>query len=146
MTDTKLFILAHETARKRACQAVAEAPQGFTVRLSPPVKKRIQEEKYHAQINDIAAQVMFFGRKWPADDVKRILVDDFAEVMRQAGTPLHHDSRVTPSLDGRRIVQLGIQTREFYVAEASAFIEYLNALGAEYEVVWSGAEREMEAV
>lgn len=135
------FILAHDLARRRAMQAVADAPAGHMVVVSEPTKKRIQEEKYHAQIGDIAAQVMFFGRKWPADDVKRILIDDFAEVMRQSGTPLHHDSRVTPSLDGRRIVQLGIQTREFYVKEASAFIEYLNALGAEHSVVWSGSER-----
>jgi len=69
--------------------------------------------------------------------MKRLLIDEFAEEMRLAGTPLHHDGRVTPSLDGRRIVQLGIQSRDFYVKEASQFIEYLYAVGAERNVVWS---------
>lgn len=137
MTDKRKFILAHPEARQRAIHAVSEAPVGFSVTIAPPVKKREQEEKYHAMIGDIAAQVEYAGRKWSADDMKRLLVDEFAEEMRQAGTPLHHDSRVVPSFDGRRIVQLGIQTREFRVKEASDFIEYLFAFGAQHDVVWS---------
>lgn len=138
------FILAHDTARRRAVAAVSDAPAGYMVTVSEPTKKRVQEERYHAMIGDIAKQIQVFGRQWDADDMKRILVDDFAEQMRIAGTPLHHDSRVTPSLDGRRIVQLGIQTREFRVREASAFIEYLFALGAEHGIKWSEPMREAE--
>ena len=138
MTEKRIFILgAHPEARRRAMAYVAEAPDGHLVAVSEPTKKRAQEEKYHAMIGDIARQITHLGRKWDTDDMKRILVDDFAEVMRSAGTPLHHDSRVTPSLDGRRIVQLGIQTREFRVKEAAQFIEYLYALGAEHGVVWT---------
>ena len=54
-----------------------------------------------------------------------------------AGTPLHHDARIVPSFDGRRIVQLGVQSREFYVKEAAAFIEFLYAFGAARDVRWS---------
>ena len=54
-----------------------------------------------------------------------------------AGTPLHHDGRIVPSFDGRRIVQLGIQSRDFYVKEAAAFIEFLYAFGAARGVRWS---------
>ena len=135
------FILAHLTARKRAAQAVAEAPDGHMVVISEPRKRRIQEEKYHAMIGDIARQVEHIGRKWDAEDMKRLLVDEFADEMRAAGTPLHHDGRVIPSLDGRRIVQLGIQTREFTVKEAAQFIEYLLAFGSERNVKWTEPER-----
>ncbi len=62
--------------------------------------------------------------------MKRLLVDEFADEMRLAGTPLHHDGRVIPSFDERRIVQLGVQTTEFYVKEAAQFIEFLYAFGA----------------
>lgn len=96
-------------------------------------------------IGDIARQVEHIGLKWDADDMKRILVDEFAEEMRNAGTPLHHDSRVVPSLDGRRIVQLGIQTREFYVKEAAQFIEFLYAFGADRGVQWSEPRERMAA-
>lgn len=137
MSKKHKFILAHDEARRRALQAVREAPAGFSVVVAPPQKKREQEEKYHAMIADIARQVEYAGRKWDADDMKRLLVDEFAEDMRQAGSPLHHDSRVVPSFDGRRIVQLGVQTRHFYVREASDFIEYLYSFGAQHGVMWS---------
>lgn len=135
---SRSFVLSHDTARRTAA-ACCMLPEyaGYHVRITEPLKNREQEEKYHAMIGDIAKQVEHIGRKWDADDWKRLLVDDFAEEMRMAGTPLHHDGRVTPSLDGRRIVQLGIQTRDFYVKEASQFIEYLYAEGAQYGVVWS---------
>ncbi len=133
----KAVHLVGELQRRTAMSYVADAPLGLMMTLSEPTKKRIQEEKYHAMIGDLAAQIEHLGRKWDADDMKRLLVDDFAEIMRAAGSPLHHDSRVTPSLDGRRIVQLGIQTREFRVKEAAQFIEYLYSIGAERGVVWS---------
>lgn len=133
----RTLILTSPSVRLRAHQAIDEAPEGYMVQISEPAKKRIQEEKYHAQIGDIAKQTTHIGRKWDADDMKRLLVDEFAEEMRLAGTPLHHDGRVIPSLDGKRIVQLGIQTRDFYVKEASQFIEFLYAWGAQRDVVWT---------
>ena len=113
------------------------APDGFMVTISEPTKKRIQEEKYHAMIGDIAKQSLFMGQKCDVDDWKRLLVDAFAKVMRDAGTPLHHDGRVVPSLDFERVVQLGIQTKDFYVKEAADFIEYLYSYGADKGVVWT---------
>ena len=71
--------------------------------------------------------------------MKRILIDEFADEMRSAGTPLHHDGRLIPSENGRRVIQLGIQSRDFRVGEASQFIEFLSAWmvdrGMELEVV-----------
>ena len=123
------------------CKPWLLAGHELMLRVSQILKKREQEEKYHAMIGDIARQVQHAGRFWDADDMKRFLVDDFAEEMRSAGHPLHNDTRVFPSLDGRRIVQLGIQTREFRVAEASAFIEFLYAKGAEHSVQWTEPAR-----
>ena len=134
------FILAHDMARVNAARAVQAAPDGYMVQISEPTKKREQEEKYHAMIGDIAKQCEFMGGKLDADDWKRLLVDMFAKVMRDMGTPLHHDGRVIPSLDYERVVQLGIQTRDFWVREAADFIEYLFSFGAENGVIFSAAE------
>jgi hypothetical protein len=134
------FILAHDMARANAARAVQAAPDGYMVQISEPTKKREQEEKYHAMIGDIAKQCEFMGGKLDADDWKRLLVDMFAKVMRDLGTPLHHDGRVIPSLDYERVVQLGIQTRYFWVREAADFIEYLYAFGAENGVRFTAAE------
>jgi hypothetical protein len=137
MTAKRTFVLAHDQARNNAARFCMEAPAGWMVVMSEPVKRRIQEEKYHAMIADIARQVEHIGRKWDSDDMKRLLIDDFADEMRIAGTPLHHDGRVIPSLDGQRIVQLGIQSRDFYVKEAAQFIEFLYSFGAARGVKFS---------
>mgnify|MGYP000879255670 CR=1 FL=1 len=133
----KTLIITGELARKAACREIMAAPEGHVMRITEPVKKRIQEERYHAMIGDIALQCEFMGKRWDKEDWKRLLIDAFAKAMRDAGTPLHHDGRVVPSLDGERVVQLGIQSRDFWVKEASEFIEYLFAYGAEAGVVWS---------
>lgn len=142
---SRVFILAHDMARANAKRAIDEAPAGHWVKLSEPKKRRIQEEKYHAQIGDIARQTTYAGQKWDADDMKRILVDEFAEEMRLAGTPLHHDGRLIPSENGRRVIQLGIQTSEFYVREACDFITFLYAWGDERGVVWSEPKQRQAA-
>lgn len=139
------FIMVHDTARRNAFKAVESAPFGYMVQISEPQKKRVQEERYHAMIGDIAKQCEFMGGKLDSEDWKRLLVDMFAKVMRELGTPLHHDGRVIPSLDFERVVQLGIQTREFRVAEASNFIEFLFAFGAERDVRWSEPQERMAA-
>ena len=121
-------------SRMTAKVAIDKAPHGYMILITAPKKKRIQEEKYHAMIGEIAKVVPHAGRIWDSEDMKRILIEDFAEEMRNSGTPLHHDIRITPSLDGRRIVSLGIQSSEFLVKEAAQFIEYLYAIGAHNNV------------
>lgn len=135
----QVFRLSHDRARHNAAQFAMKAPDGWMVTYSEPKKKRIQEEKYHAMIGDIAKQTQYIGRSWDVESMKRILIDEFAEEMRLAGTPLHHDGQIIPSENGKRIIQLGIQSRDFYVKEASAFIEFLYAWGVERDVIWSEA-------
>ena len=133
----KTWIITGEVARLAICRAVMSEPEGNAATLEEPKKKRIQEERYHAMIGDISKQCLFMGKKWDSESWKRLLIDAFADVMRKAGTPLHHDGRVVPSLDGERVVQLGIQSRDFYVKEAAEFIEYLACYMAENNVTSS---------
>lgn len=138
MTEPRTFVLRTPAIRERCAAWVrTEAPDDWVIRCRPAAKKREQEEKYHAQIGDIAKQCEHAGRPWDTESWKRLLIDQFADEMRLAGTPLHGDGSVFPSLDGRRIVQLGIQSRGFWVKEACAFIEFLYAFGADRGVVWS---------
>ncbi len=133
----KVFIVAHDMARNGIAAFAKTVPLGWWCVLSEPTKKRIQEEKSHPMIGDIAKHCTFMDRKHDADDWKRLLVEAFAKAMREAGTPVHHDGRVLPSLDFQRVVQLGIQTSEFYVSEAAEFIEFLYAWGADRGVAWT---------
>ena len=137
----KTFILVHEEARRRcAAFAMSKEAENLRVVFQEQKRKDIQSDKFHAQIRDISKQTTYAGKQWDEMDMKRILIDEFAEDMRQAGTPLHHDGRLIPSEDGRRVIQLGIQSSEFYVSEGSAFIEFLYAYGGARGVVWSEKE------
>jgi hypothetical protein len=137
VSDKQIFRLVHATARQMASRAVINAPDGFVCEVKPAPKSRDQEARYHAMIGDIAAQVQILGRLWDREDMKRLLVDQFVRDMQNTGTPLRNSGHVVPSIDGTGIVQLGVQTRGFLKAEASAFIEWLFSFGAEKEVVWT---------
>jgi hypothetical protein len=80
-----------------------------------------QNKKYHAIIAEIAKQAKHMGAHWDAEDFKRLLVDQFATETGLGG------SKLTTSLDGQRIVQLGLQTRKFTKEQGSEFIEWLTA-------------------
>lgn len=140
----RTVILVGPLQRKTAHQYIDEAPDGYVMTLNEPTKRRIQEEKYHAQIGDISRQTTYAGKKWDTEDSKRILIDEFAEAMRLAGTPLHHDGRLIPSENGRRVIQLGIQSRDFYVREAADFITFLSAWGDERDVLWTEPKQAAE--
>jgi len=131
------FFFVHEQARRNAAAFCMEAPDGWMAVFSEPVKKRVQEEKYHAMIGEIAKVMPFMGEMVDIETWKRLLVDAFVRVMREdaRGTgkpdPFNDQGRVVPSLDGSGVVQLGVQTRRFSVAMAAQFIEYLAAFGAQ---------------
>ena len=98
--------------------------------IKPENKSRDQEEKYHAMIGEIAKQAQHLGAKWDAEDWKRLLVDLFA---KEAGL---QGGKIIPSLDSTGIVQLGLQTRNFTKEQANDFITFLEAWGAEHEIIF----------
>lgn len=141
------FVMVHDLARQRAIQAVKEAPEGWEVTVREQTKSRGQEERYHAMIGDIADQWNFLGRKWSHEDMKRLCLDQFrrdtikdadlAEAWKSYGSV-----DMAPSLDGSGVVALGVQSRRFHKKLASAFIEWLFALGAEHGVLWTNEQQE----
>lgn len=138
----KLLVLSNPQARQAACSYVMQAPEGWVVRISEPRKSRDQEEKYHAMIGDIAEQFRFCGRLWDAEDMKRLLIDqfrrdtindsDFRELWAQVAK-----IELAPSLDGSGTVALGVQSRRFPKKLAIAFIDWLFAFGDENDIAWS---------
>jgi hypothetical protein len=126
---------------------VSEAIQSgaLDITVARASKTRAQESRYHAMIGDIFKQVEFrddTGRLLDIDRtwIKAVLIDDFSQEMLISGTPLAKPGRSTMSLDKMRIVQIRPSSSDFRVKEASAFIEYLFAFGAQENVSWSDPE------
>lgn len=95
--------------------------QQFKLVITEMTRSLPQNSLFHAIIGDIAKQTQHFGAHWDTESWKRFLVDQWAQDTR------HEPGRVVPSLDGKRIVQLGRQTRKFTKEEASEFTEWLMA-------------------
>ena len=107
-----------------------QAGKQLTLEIKQSNKSREQEEKYHAMIGEIAKQAQHLGAKWDAESWKRLLVDQFCRDSDiKTGV-------VIPNLSGDGIVQLGFQTRKFTKEQASEFVEWLHAWGAEHGVVY----------
>ena len=107
-----------------------QAGKQLTLEIKQANKSREQEEKYHAMIGDIAKQAQHLGSKWDAESWKRLLVDQFCRDNNiKTGV-------VIPNLSGDGIVQLGFQTRKFTKEQASEFVEWLHAWGAEHGVLY----------
>jgi len=91
----------------------------FTLEVTSETRSQPQNEMYHAIIGQIAKQTSHAGAKWDGESWKRFLIDQWAsETGRSAG-------KVAASLDGQRVVQLGLQSRKFNKADASEFTEWL---------------------
>jgi hypothetical protein len=102
----------------------------LTLEIKDAGKSRDQEKLYHELIGQIAKQAQHMGAKWDAESWKRLLVDSYC---REKGMKT---GAVIPNLSGDGIVQLGQQTRKFTKEQASEFVEWLHAWGAEHGVTF----------
>lgn len=139
---TVLRFTLNAAGKVKAHRAIDAAEDGADMRIGPPKKSRIQEERYHAMIGDIARQWEFCNRLWDAEDMKRLLIDqfrrdtirddDFTDLWKSMG-----QVEMAPAIDGSGVVAMGIQSRRFPKKLATAFIDWLYAFGAERDVVWT---------
>jgi hypothetical protein len=102
-----------------------QAGKKLRLELKRSTRSSDQNAMFHSLIDLIAKQMKAAGSAWSSDDWKRLLIDQWAhETGRKIG-------KVAPSLDGERVVQLGLQSHKFTVEEGSEFIEWLMAWMAE---------------
>jgi len=89
--------------------------------MTPDMKSREQERLYYAIINKIAKQSQLHGSRWSTESWKRYLIDQWAHENGESSSV----SKVMPSIDGLRVVQLGLQSRRFTKEQAVSFTEWL---------------------
>ncbi len=81
----------------------------------------LQNKLLHSIINQIAKQSQLHGSRWSTESWKRYLIDQWAHENGESASV----SKVMPSIDGLRIVQLGLQSRRFTKEQAISFTEWL---------------------
>lgn len=117
--------LASKTQREFCASYVLEAaPDGCVVQFKENTRSLEQNAKLHAMIDDVAAQVTWYGRKLPAWKWKRLFVASLG------------DAEIVPGIDEGSFVPMWRSTTELSVPEARDLIELIYAFGAQHGVVW----------
>lgn len=122
---SEFFRLVHPEARRRAAEACLTAPDGHVVKISQPTRTLEANAAMWASLNDVAAQVVWHGRKLDAESWKHI----FSSSLKKQD--------VVPNLDGTGFVVLGISTSKMTKGEMSDLLDIIHAFGSEHGVTWS---------
>lgn len=116
----RLLILAHAEARRRAEEAVREAPDGWMVEVKPPRRTTLQNSMFHAICQDFEkSRHPWMGEPRTAAGWKRLLVSAHAVATGDG-------AELTVGLEGE-LVDLRESTALMSVRRGSSLIEYALA-------------------
>ena len=120
----KVYIMAHETARKLARQAVQDAPEGYAVTISEPTRNLEQNSAQWPILQAFADQL-----QWPVNGkMEWITPEEFKDVLTCAFR--RESVRVAMGMDGG-MVMLGSRTSKFSKAQFGEWLEFLHATAAD---------------
>ena len=119
----RIFILRDESIRRRAQEALWDAPDGHQVVLSEPVRSLDQNAKFHALTSDIAKSGhQWLGKRRDAAAWKVLLVSGHAVATKEG-------SEIVPGLEGE-FVNLRESTALMGKRRGASLIEYTLAFMA----------------
>lgn len=117
------FILAHDTARRRAVACVSDAPAGFVVTVQEPTRNLEQNAAQWPILDAFAKQL-----QWPVNgQMVRMTDEEWKDVLSAAFR--RESLRMAMGLDGG-VVMLGQRTSKFAKGEFSEWLDFLNATAA----------------
>ena len=121
--SARTFVLAHDLARRRAVAAVAEAPEGYVIKLAPPTRTGDQNAKFHAICSDLAG-TPWAGKPRDAAAWKVLLVSGHAVATKDT-------AEIVPGLEGE-FINIRESTASMSKTRGSSLIEYAQAFAAQH--------------
>jgi hypothetical protein len=118
---TSYFVLAHDTARQRAQEAIKAAPDGHVVQIKEPTRNREQNALLWSLLGQVSKQVIWHGNKLTSENWK----DIFTASMKQ--------QKVVPGLDGGFVV-CGLSTSKMTKKDFAELCDLIFAFGAQQGV------------
>lgn len=125
MTDFKYYGVRRplpNMSRITAKLQIDAAPDGCVIEIKPATRTLEQNARLWAMLNDIAAQVIWHGRKLDSESWKHI----FSSSLKKMD--------VVPNLEGTGFVALGLSTSKMTKRELGDLMTLIEAFGAEHEV------------
>lgn len=130
MSRIAKFYLVHAVSRQRAIDAVMSAPHGARVSVDhEPKRTALQNDRFHAMVEDIAKQAEFNGRKIDAAAWKVLLVS--GHTIATGG-----QAEIVTGLEGE-LVNLRESTAGMSKRRGASLIDYTQCWGDMRGIVWS---------
>lgn len=127
------FILANDSVKQRAIDAVGMAPEGYVCTVKEPTRSSAENNLLHALIDEIARKIEWAGQRRSPEIWKRLLV---AAWCRTRG----HSVEILPALDGHGVDIVPARTSKLSKGECAELIEYIYAWGADNGIAWNELE------
>ena len=120
----RIFIMAHQTARRNAIQAVQEAPEGYIVTVSEPTRTLDANAAMWPCLQAFSDQLL-----WPVNGKMEKLSPEEWKTILSAGCK-QEAVRVSPGISGG-MVMLGERTSKMSKREFSDLLEFIHATAAD---------------
>jgi hypothetical protein len=122
----KVFYLVHQDVRRRAIQAVQDAPDGFRVTISEP-KRTLEQNAAQWPILEAFSEQL----EWPVNgQPTRMTPEEWKDVLSAA---FENEIRVAPGIFGGSVM-LGQRTSQYQKAKFSEWLDFLDATAAQMGV------------
>jgi NinB protein len=116
----KSFQLVHSEARRRALEAVQNAPDGYVVTVAEPTRNLDQNSALWPLLQAFAEQLV-----WPVNgEMERLTAEEWKDILSSAYRKEY--CRVAPGICGG-MVFLGLGTSKMSKREFSEFLEFVHA-------------------
>lgn len=112
------FKLVHAEARRRAIEAIHEAPEGYVVEVKPATRTTDQNALLHALLQQLDGRE-WFGKARSIDEWKVLMVSAHAAATKR-------DSEVVPGLEGE-LVAIRESTARMTKSRLSSLVSYIQA-------------------
>ena len=120
----RTLILAHEEARRRAIEAVREAPAGMIVQIKEPTRNLEQNAALWVLLQAFSEQLL-----WPVNGhMTKLTAEEFKDILSAAFKS--ETVRLAQGLNGG-VVMLGARTSKMSKREFSEFLEFVHMVAAE---------------
>ena len=120
----RTLVLSHEEARRRAIEAVREAPAGMVVQIKEPTRNLEQNAALWVLLQAFSEQLL-----WPVNGhMTKLTAEEFKDILSAAFKS--ETVRVAQGLNGG-VVMLGARTSKMSKREFSEFLEFVHMVAAE---------------
>jgi hypothetical protein len=121
----KTFVMSHLTARKAACQAVTECPDGYFVTISEPTRTLEQNAAQWVYLEAFARQKQLCIN----GVMQSVTSEDWKDVLTAC-----HEGEMRMAVFDSKVIMLPCRTSKMGKQEFSSWMEFLVSMAAEFGI------------